>query len=679
MTEQLDAPRLGKLDRYIMTVIAAAVAGICATVLIEHAMWRKPANWSAVVIFAAILIVGEMHSVGWLRLHGAGEVTPGWAFAFALLLLGSPVLSMVAMATASVLADLIHSKGLRRTAFNAAQTVLALFAATVILTLSGAASPLTVHAAFPPGRMAATIAAAVAIFVTNSVLACTAIALNLGIPIRAVLRRASALSMSADGALLVLSPLFVIAADFSLVTVPLLVLIAFLVYHSACQALEREHRSGHDHLTSLITAPAFHDHVNSHLTASRTAAARGCVLLLDLDEFKSLNDRLGHQIGDDVLRTVGELLTFDALRGVVAARLGGDEFAVFFPDVSNAALALSHAHELADRLRAPMSIKGFPISTSASIGVALLDRSFSTSEEILRHADLAMYRAKRNRTSVELHVTQQVVDTSGGRISLLADLVHALDRDELWLAYQPQVRVSTGKTESFEALLRWEHPTLGSVMPNEFIGLAEHTDLIDSITERVLQRACTDAGLLRSISPDVRVSINVSTRNLRHRHFPATVLRILSEHNLPPSVLEIELTESAFAPQQDVASEVIDALRGLGVALAMDDFGSGYSSFSRLLNTPADALKIDQTLIQHMTQDHRNFLMIRTVIDLCSALGLTSTAEGVEDVETFNQLRALGCDLVQGYGIARPMAVADAVRWLVERPAGVAFSLEEIG
>ena len=679
MPDQSRGSRLGTLDRYVIGVVVASLLSVGVTAQLEHARWGQPQNWIALWAFTVMLLLGELQSIGWLRRVDAGEVTPGWAFSFAILLLGSPLLSMLAMAIASALPDLLRRKGLRRTSFNAAQTVLALFAATCVLTAFGATGPITIHTHFSVGRMLVTVLAASAIFLTNSALTCVAIALNLGISVKSMLPRAFGLAVSADGVLLVLSPLFVVAANFSLVTLPLLGLIAYLVYNSSREALEREHRAGHDHLTKLLNAPAFHDHVNGHLATSRVMAARGCVLLLDLDGFKSLNDRLGHQIGDEVLRRVGSVLTFDQIHGAVAARLGGDEFAVFFPDISEPAEALSNARELAERLRLPLDINGFPISTSASIGVALLDRASSTSEEVLRRADMAMYRAKRNRTSVELHVAQLVGEMGGGRISLLADVVHALERDELWLAYQPQVNVRTGKVEGFEGLLRWSHPRLGLVMPSEFIALAEHTDLIDAITERVLELACKDAKLLMATAPDLRIAINVSTQNLRRRQFPLTVERILRIYDMSPASLEIELTESAFALQQEIATDAIKAIRALGIGLAMDDFGSGYSSFSRLLNTPVDSLKIDQSLIRNMTNDDRNFLVIRTVIDLCAALGLRSTAEGVESVETISQLRALGCDLVQGYGIARPMTAVDAARWLTEHPIGVPITMDNNG
>jgi diguanylate cyclase (GGDEF)-like protein len=676
MTEPLSRSRLATLDRYIVAVVWVAIASFLIAATLERQHWLKPTNWPAVALFATMLLIGELRSIAWLRLKDGGETTPGWAFSFALLLLGSPTFAMIAMVVASTLPDVLHRKGLRRTTFNAAQTVIALFGATVVLTASGFSAPITVHSSFPASRLVAIVVAAIVIFVINYVLTCIAIALNLGVSPSSILRQAARVAVSADAALLILAPLFVIAADYSLATAPLIALIVLLVYNSSCEALERDHRAGHDHLTGLLNSPAFNQHVDGYFAASNTRSSLGCVLLLDIDGFKSLNDRLGHLIGDDVLRRVGDLLNFGRLHGAVAARLGGDEFAVFFPDVSNAAQALTHAEELTRRLNAPLQIKGFPISISASIGVALLDSTVSSSEEVLRHADLAMYRAKRNRSGVELYVTQPRGATNNGRISLLADLVKAFDRDELRLAYQPQVNARTGRVEAFEAFLRWDHPTLGCVMPNEFVAVSEHTDLIDVITERVIEIACRDTVRLMKVAPDLRMAVNVSTRNLRHRHFPSIVQRILATNGLAPGVLEIELTESAFALQQEVAADVIGALRELGVGMAMDDFGSGYSSFSRLLETPVDSLKIDQSLIQNMTSDDRKFFVVRTIIDLANALGLRSIAEGAENVETIHQLRALGCDLVQGYAIARPMGVTDALRWLAEHPAGVPFELE---
>ena len=674
MTEVQRHSRLDVLDRFIVGVVWAALAGGILVMVLERDLWSRPTNWPAVAAFAVLLLVGELQSIAWLRLKDAGEVTPGWAFGFALLLLGSPTVAMFAMAFACALPDVLHRKGLRRTAFNAAQTLLSVVGGAVVLTITGFDGPLTAKTSFTPGLLAAIIGSAAVTYLTNGLLTCAAIALNLGVSVRSVIRQATRLAVSADAALLVLSPLFVITADFSLVTLPLITLIVWLVYNSSREALVRDHRAGHDHLTNLLNAPSFHEHVNGSIAVA-SGGSVGCVLLFDIDGFKGLNDRLGHHIGDEVLRRVGGLLNFDRSHGAVAARLGGDEFAAFFPDVADSAEAIRYARELGEMLSAPLIIKGFPISISASIGAALIDHNLGSSEEVLRHADLAMYRAKRNRTGVEMYVAQAKGEVSGVRVSLLADLVRAFDRNELWLAYQPQVNLSTGRVEALEALLRWNHPTLGTIQPHEFIAVSEQTDLIDTVTERVLELACKDSLQLRSAAADVRVAINVSTRNLRDRQFPARVQRILAAHDLSPKTFELEVAESAFTIDDEVATDVIGSLRELGVGLAMDDFGSGYSSFSRMLHTPVDSLKIDQSLIENMINDDRNFLVIQTIVQLSNALGLRSVAKGAENVETVNQLRALGCDLVQGFVIARPMKVGAAVRWLAEHPAGVPFEL----
>jgi diguanylate cyclase (GGDEF)-like protein len=666
MTHRPDT-RVEKLDRYVAAVVGVACLSLVATVLVEQSYWVHSVRWPAVVAFTVMLLVGEMQSIGWLRLRDAGEVTPGWAFAFTLLLLGAPLVAMVAMAFASVLPDVLKHKGWRRTLFNASQTVIALFFATLLLTVTGAHRPISIDEPFTLTWLLAILGAAVVIFTTNSVLTCGAIALTLGVSPITTLRSATRVSVSADGALLVLPPLFAIATDFSLVTLPILGLVAYLIFSSARQALEREHRASHDHLTNLLNAPTFHDHIRSHIARSEATASRGCVLLLDLDGFKTLNDRLGHGVGDDVLRRVGDLLRFESLRGVVGARLGGDEFAVFFPDATTDDEALVQGWAVAELLRAPLDINGFPISTGASIGVVVISPAMTTSEEVLHCADLAMYRAKRRRTTVELHVAQSATASGFGRISLLPDLMRALDRHELWLAFQPQMDCRSGEVVGFEALLRWNHPTRGLVMPNEFIGLAEHTDLIDDLTEQVLAMACRDAAPLLAIQPDLRIAVNVSTRNLRDRHFAATVARILAEHSIAPSSFEIEITESAFAVHEDVVVNAITTLRSTGVRVALDDFGSGYSSFSRLLNTPIDCLKIDQSLIRNMSNDAKSSAVLGAVVDLCQAMGLWSIAEGVEDPAAVDQLLGLGCDAAQGYLIAAPMTPANAAEWLLNR------------
>ena len=659
----------------VIALMAAGAAGLTAWVDLRH--WHGHLNWSAIGVIAAFYLLGEIHSVGWLRRQGGGEVTPGWAFSYALLLFGSPTVAVAATAAATVIPDIVRRKGLMRGAFNVGQTVVSLTTATVLLTIVGRTDPLGVAADLDLLWLISILVGASLIFITNSALTAVILALHQGVSIRAMLRQATGLSVSADGALLALSPLFVIAADFNLMTTPLLGLISYLVFNSARLALEREHRASHDHLTSLLNARAFHEHLHAHLATRNSRTPSGCVILLDLDGFKQLNDRLGHHIGDEVLRIVGRRLVFGRDTGAVACRLGGDEFAVIFPEPRSDNEALEMGRLVAGLLAEPLSVDGFPLTIAASVGVVLIDASHTTSDELMRGADVAMYDAKRNRTVVALSAPRRTDPQPAGRLSLLGDLDAALnDSTQLHMAYQPMIEMRTGHIVGFEALVRWDHPTHGLIMPNDFITMAENTDLIEGLTDRVVDLVATDAQRLLATDPNLRLSFNASTKNLRSRHFPDRIAGAISARGLLADRFMVEVTESAFDVQPEITSDVIARLRSHGLAIAIDDFGAGYSWFSRLLDLPVDNIKIDRSLISEMVSDSRRFLVVRAIIELAHSMGLTCTAEGIEHIEIISQLRALGCDHAQGYAIARPMALADALRWLEERPLGVAVVAE---
>ncbi|MEO6654262.1 MAG: bifunctional diguanylate cyclase/phosphodiesterase [Ilumatobacteraceae bacterium] len=679
MPDHTNSTRSTSLTAFVAATTVAATLAAGGVWLADRSLWHGPVNWRAFGVLMAMYFAGELHSIGWLRRRGGGEVTPGWAFSYALLLLGAPAAAVVATATASLIPDIVRRRGVLRICFNASQTVIALSIAALMLTLIGQTRPLGVGVELNPVWLIVILLAAAVIFVTNSVLTAIVIAIHQDVSIAGMLRKAAGLSVSADGALLALSPLFVIAADYNLMTAPLLGLIAFLVFHSARQALEREHRASHDHLTSLLNAQAFIEHLDGHLVARGSGGDAGFVLLLDLDGFKQVNDRLGHHIGDAVLNQVGQRLVFHRDAGAVASRLGGDEFAVLFPDVADVDAAMQRARELADVLGSPLVIDGFPVRIGASIGVVMLDRAWDAADEVLRHADIAMYEAKRTRSTVALADTRAVSTQSGGRLALLAGLRGALDSDvQLWMAYQPLVELQGGQIIGFEALLRWQHPAFGPIPPGDFITLAENTDLIAEITEHVIELVAADSDQLLSVNPDLKLAVNVSSRNLASRQFPDLVSQVLETHQLSPRNISIEVTESAFDGQSELAADVVERLRASGLAIAIDDFGAGYSWLSRLLSLPVDQLKIDRSLVCQMTNDTRAVLVVKTIVELAHAMGITCTAEGVEDLGVIHQLRAIGCDHAQGYAIATPMAATEAARWLSERPFGIPVQLEHV-
>jgi diguanylate cyclase (GGDEF)-like protein len=388
------------------------------------------------------------------------------------------------------------------------------------------------------------------------------------------------------------------------------------------------------------------------------------VLLFDLDGFKEVNDRLGHAVGDRLLQGVAEQLMAAAPTGAVAARLGGDEFVVLVPDVGDDREALAMAEHLRRRLTRPIDVDGFPLSVDLSVGVSFAPTHGHTPEDLLSAADLAMYRAKRYRTGVELYKAIGL-RTEAGRVGLLGQLASALELGHLSVNYQPQTPFDTGEPTGVEALIRWRHPQLGFVPPADFISLAEQTELIGPITEFVLGQAADDS--LAVNDDQLRVAINVSARNLQDRRFPGMVLRRLDAAGVDPRRIELEITESAISREPERSMFTISALRESGITIALDDFGSGYSSFSLLRDLQVDRLKIDKSFIDGLIGSPRQQHLVRSVVNLAQGLGVETVAEGVEDEATWKLLGEMGCDVAQGYLIARPMPIGDLIEWLSVR------------
>jgi diguanylate cyclase (GGDEF)-like protein len=612
-----------------------------------------------IAIFCALLFIGETRTK-WFRFGDAGQVTPGWSFAFSIVLLGAPLVAIAAMAACTVLVDVRHRKPIVKVVFNASQISASLAAGALLLHALGLGEPMTNagHLSYRWG--AGILAAGVLVFAANGVLTATVLALHYKTSLRSMMSRSFFVSISADAALLALSPIFVIATKFSLMTLPLLGVTAVLVYESTQQALRRAHDANHDGLTHLLNRRTFDHHVSDFL-ASNTDDVRGAILVLDLDGFKEINDRLGHHTGDLLLLGVAEQLTKSAPDSAVVARLGGDEFAVLIPDVGSDAVTLAIVHRIRTELTRPIVVEGFRLSVGVSIGVAFAPTHGRTADDLLSAADVAMYRAKRYRTGVEAY---KALGTrpERGRLGLLGELSQAITSDQLRVHYQPLTRFRDGSPNAMEALLRWEHPTLGHVPPGDFIRLAEHTDLIGPLTQFVLTQATTDARLVDDF--DLRLSINVSARNVQDRRFPATVLKALDQAALAPGRLELEITETAIASEPQRSLYAISALREAGVRVAIDDFGTGQSSFAMLRDFTVDRLKIDASFVHGIATSQRQQHLVGAIVALAKGLGLETVAEGVETDEAWLTLHELGCDVGQGYLICRPLPLPDLVDWL---------------
>ncbi len=423
------------------------------------------------------------------------------------------------------------------------------------------------------------------------------------------------------------------------------------------------HIAFHDGLTGLPNRGRFHSLLIQALAAVKANPNHHfAVMFFDFDRFKLINDSMGHSAGDEFLIQVSRRIQDHVRPGDVVARLGGDEFAVLVHKVENEQCATSLAERVQQVLRQPMQIAGVAVSTSASIGITFSRLGYVTPEDMLRDADIAMYRAKSAGKARYAVFDADLHTEVSGRLKLEADLRLALANGTLSVAYQPLFNLNTFKLRGFEALVRWQHPTLGEVTPTTFIPIAEETGLIIELTDMMLSRACRQVRQwqLRDESlRDLRVQVNVSSNDLAHSALAERVERALRESRLDPRLLTLELTENILMQRVDGVMATLDALRRLGVSLAIDDFGTGYSSLSYLSSLPIDSLKIDRSFVNGMREGSKDAEIVRAIVSLGTSLGKSVVAEGIETTSQFAQLRELGCENGQGYHLSRPMPAAD--------------------
>jgi len=428
-----------------------------------------------------------------------------------------------------------------------------------------------------------------------------------------------------------------------------------------------EHQALHDDLTGLANRNLFNDRLQQALLAARRSRRDVGVMILDLDRFKEVNDTLGHHFGDLLLQEVARRLTAAVRTGDSVARLGGDEFAVLLPEVAGSDGAALVAARVVAALDAPIWTGEVAIDIEASVGVALGPRDGTDAATLVQRADVAMYLAKDGQGGVAFY-DADLDRYSPQRLTLLGGLKHAIERGELALHYQPKVELATGRVAGVEALVRWQHPTLGLVLPEEFIPFAEHTALITPLTEWVLRTAIEQCRRWQEQGLDIPVAVNVSTRSLLNVDFPFDVATLLRSAGLDARMLELEVTETAIMTEPNRARLVLDALVDQGIRVAIDDFGTGYSSLAYLKDLPVHEVKIDRSFVAGMTTDPSNAVIVHSVVSLGRNLGLRVTAEGVEDDETMAGLAEAGCDDAQGYLWTKPLAAHRFEEWLQDHP-----------
>jgi len=399
------------------------------------------------------------------------------------------------------------------------------------------------------------------------------------------------------------------------------------------------------------------------------------VIVLDLDGFKTVNDSLGHSVGDELLFAVGERLDSAVRPGDTVARLGGDEFAILLEDEPTIDQLAEHADRIVSCLAVPFELAGKNLVVTASAGVTL-NRAGDGPEELIRNADMAMYLAKRDGKACVRRYEPALHHAALDRLELEADLRRALDRGELVVHYQPTVQVASGAIRGFEALVRWQHPRRGMLGPMEFIPLAEETGLIIDIGRWVLSQACRQAfEWQQAYAPTLTIAVNVSARQLRDRSLVADVRDALRASGLTAESLTLEITESILMDNSDAAIGRLHELKALGVRLAIDDFGTGYSSLNYLRALPVDIVKIDKVFIDGVESDREARGLIEAILSMAATLDLQAVAEGVESLDQAIRLEQLGSPLVQGFYYAQPLS-ADAAESLMS--AGGALGGERV-
>jgi len=425
---------------------------------------------------------------------------------------------------------------------------------------------------------------------------------------------------------------------------------AFIDRHTRTTTVQRlQHMAMTDALTGLPNRLKFKSELQYQINVARTTGTQLALIVIDLDRFKEVNDVHGHKAGDDVLISMAERMCA-ALPGAVVARLGGDEF-VAIVKVEQQLQLLKSIARLDDVLRQPLVCKHFEARLGASIGIAVFPKDADNAEELTNNADLAMYRAKREK-SVTPHFYDALLDEAiRERRELANDLRHAVDNQLLELHYQVQASVATREVTGYEALLRWRHPRQGNISPSDFIPIAEEHGLISRLGEWVLRQACKDAVLWEQPH---RVAVNVSPLQLSQTNLPQLIEQTLRETGLPAHRLEIELTESAIMSDRDRALTVLLRIKALGVGVALDDFGTGYSSLETLRVFPFDKIKLDRFFISGITDSAQSIAIVRAVLALGRSLSIPVLAEGIETSDQFETLRREGCDEAQGFLLGRP-------------------------
>ncbi|MFD0317428.1 putative bifunctional diguanylate cyclase/phosphodiesterase [Streptomyces flavalbus] len=664
-----DADRQMSWPALPAAVVAAAAfvlgAGFLRAFTGNHALFPSgTVGWSLAVLTG--IIVGHLVALG--RARWWGGTGSGAALTLAVLLLYGWVAAGMVSLTVVVLVGVARRHRWRQGVLHGAVDILGIGVGALILAAFGRVP--SVERPWPPDTWTVYTAPGV-VLVAVAYLAVTRALLwylqaprtSRGLP--TIARTALVRQGLVAVALLGIAPLVCVVAVAKPILLPLFAIPLIALDSTLWMARARAEEQLRDPLTGLPNRQWLLERIWTALDDAERIGARSALMLIDLDRFRSVNDTLGHLAGDRLLLQTADRLRLALPRGAEAARLGGDEFAVLLPVADSTTSATRIARALVAELSSPLDLDGLTLVLEASAGVAVFPDHADDAEGMLRRADVAMYQAKRDRTGVEVYESKRDSNTPD-RLGLLADLRRALDAHEVQLHYQPKVRFD-GKVAGLEALVRWVHPERGKVPPDEFIAIAESSGLMQHLTEYVLETALGQVAKWRAQGLFVPVAVNVSPRDVHTPGFAGSVAARLARHGVPAGALQLEITEHVLLEDPQRAADTLAGLTGHGVKMSLDDFGTGYSSLVHLRRLPVSELKIDRSFVARLAVDTEDAEIVRCTVDLAHSLGLLVVAEGVEDDETWERLRDLGCDAVQGWLVAAAMPPDEMTAWLLAR------------
>jgi EAL domain-containing protein (putative c-di-GMP-specific phosphodiesterase class I)/GGDEF domain-containing protein len=649
--------RAWKLTRFERYSAGLALLALATLVPVLAAGWSMDAGTVTFAVLAGFVVAGELLPI---RLPGKGpfsdELTLSAAFALAILLMFGPAPGIAAYVVGCVAADAINRTEPAKTLFNAAQSALAMAAAAATFAAATGSAWTTDIA----GDLPAVLAAAAAFGVAENLLTAVGGAMLGRGGVSDYMRQNLALFGWTEASLLALVPVVAAAAEASVWLVPLLFVPVVGIYAGARQGVVNAYRELYDEATGLPNRALLVERVNEG-EDERLALA-----VVAIDDLKAVLDTLGPQARDAVVRSAAERLARALGDDGELARPGPEQLAV------TAAEGLDGFEErvigaVAAAFAEPFEVGGLPLELRTFLGFAARPDHGESGDELLASAIAAAGQARNERVHSRRSPARREAPALD-RLILAGQLRRGIERGELTLEYQPKRALSEGVSDAAEALVRWRHPTLGPLAPGAFIPLAEDTGLIRALTRWVLDAAVGQLADWHAGGRPMRVAVNVSTRDLADLTFPAFVEALLEQHDVPPSLLQLEITETELLADASTAAQVLDRLARIGVSWAIDDFGTGYSSLAQIQRLPVDEIKIDRSFVALMDRNPTDDAIVRTTIDLARALGLRVTAEGVETGATLSRLTSLGCDYAQGYFVGHPAAAEDLRPWPVVVP-----------